>query len=157
MGRIAPNQVVGYQIAEEALMGNQPWSRFRDLVIAQGGDVSYIDHPEKLPSAQFVEIVNSPRSGYLSEINAQIVGESVVFLGGGRARKNDLIDSAVGLEVHHKVGNFVDSGEPLFTIHANKSTHISDLRNQLLSAHKWSDDPVEPLPLFYDVVTQENI
>ncbi len=89
------------------------------LVQAQGGDVSFVDDPDKLPSAKIVEVVNAPQTGYLVQVDARRVGEAAVALGAGRAKKSDAVDHAVGFIVHHKVGDKVEAGEPLFTIHAN--------------------------------------
>ncbi len=152
LGKVAKNEAAARQIAETALRDGSAWARFRELVIAQEGDVSYIDHPEKLPLARYIEEVKTQRSGYLSQINARIIGETAVELGGGRAQKGDPIDHAVGIIVHHKVGNFVETGQTLFTIHANDDALLKKARESLLSAHLWSDDPVESLPLFYGVV-----
>jgi pyrimidine-nucleoside phosphorylase len=75
-----------------------------------------------------------------------------VELGAGRARKGDTIDHAVGIMVHRKVGDRVEQGEPLFTIHANDSDKADSAVIKTLSAYQWSDKPVKPLPLFYGVV-----
>jgi pyrimidine-nucleoside phosphorylase len=140
------------QIAEETIKNGSAWEKFRQLVIAQGGDVSYVDQPEKLPRAEIIETVIAPRGGYLSGIHARIVGETAVMLGAGRAAKEDPIDHAVGIIVHCKVGDKVKEGEPLFTIHANSQSALDQVRQALLDAHSWSDKPVKPLPLFYGVV-----
>lgn len=152
LGGIASNEKDARLMAQAAIDDARAWSRFRDLVTAQGGDVSYIDQPDKLPSAQFIETALSPQSGYLSEIHARIVGETAVELGGGRAKKGDPIDHAVGIVVHHKVGDQISKGDPLFTVHANDEDKLAKAKRELLAAHKWSTDPVEPLPLFYGIV-----
>ena len=151
LGSVASAKEDGLQKSETAIRDGRAWARFRDLVVAQGGDVSFVDHPEKLPRAQFVETVLSPHTGYLRQINARMIGETAVELG-GRAKKGDLIDHAVGIIVHHKVGNRTTTGQPLFTIHANDNNRLKEAREKVLSAHKWSDGPVESLPLFYGVV-----
>lgn len=140
------------QMAEEAIQERRAWEKFRTLVKAQGGDVEQVDHPELLPQAKYIEAVKSPKSGYLSQVDAQRVGETALFLGAGRAKKGDPIDHAVGIEVLRKVGDFVALGEPLFVIHANHSDHVAVAGEQLLTACQWSDQPVKPLPLFYGVV-----
>jgi pyrimidine-nucleoside phosphorylase len=99
-----------------------------------------------------VETVPAPRSGYLSGIQARIVGEMAVLLGAGRSKKGEEIDHRVGILIHHKVGDRVEQGEPLFTIHANDQDRLSQAREELLRAHSWSDARVGPLPLFYGVV-----
>jgi pyrimidine-nucleoside phosphorylase len=152
LGEVAENEEDARLKAEAAIDDGRAWARFRDLVSAQGGDVSYVDQPEKLPKADLIECISAPRSGYLHEINARIVGETSVELGGGRAKKGDPIDHAVGVVLHHKVADHVEEGEPLFTIHANDVTRLKEAREQLLAAHQWCTDPVDPLPLFYGVV-----
>jgi pyrimidine-nucleoside phosphorylase len=91
----------------------------------------------------------SPRNGYLAEVQARSVGEASVTLGAGRAKKSDTIDHAVGFLIHHKVGDQVRAGEPLFTIHANDEAKLTETREVVLDAHRFSDTPTEKLPLFY--------
>jgi pyrimidine-nucleoside phosphorylase len=153
LGDKAKSEKEAQQMVEETIKNGSAWERFRDLVIAQGGDVSYIDKPEKLPQAEIIETVTAPRGGYLSGIHARIVGETAVLLGAGRASKKDPIDHAVGIIVHRKVGDKVEEGESLITIHANSRDTLNQARQALLGAHSWSDEKVEPLPLFYGIVT----
>ena len=155
LGKIAVNLPEARFVAEKAINEGQAWERFRQLVIAQGGDVAYIDDPERLPKAAFVETVPAPRAGYLAQINARIVGETSVRLGAGRIKKGEAIDHAVGLEVLHSVGDYVEAGDALFIVHANHPSLLGEARQRVISAHQWSDDPVEPLPLFYGVVARE--
>jgi pyrimidine-nucleoside phosphorylase len=78
------------------------------------------------------------------------VGEASVTLGAGRAKKSDAVDHAVGFIIHKKVGDQVQKGEPLFTIHANDESKLAEARDVVLAAHSFSDTVVPPLPLFYD-------
>jgi pyrimidine-nucleoside phosphorylase len=78
------------------------------------------------------------------------VGEAAVVLGAGRARKSDPVDHAVGFLIHHKVGDFVEKGDPLFTIHANDRAKMEEVGAVVLAAHQFSDEPLERLPLFYE-------
>ncbi len=152
LGSQAANEDASRRMAEAALDERQAWEKFRHLVVAQSGDVSFVDEPHKLPQASLVESVPAPRSGYLEGIHAQIVGETSVMLGAGREKKSDSIDHAVGILIHHKVGDHVEKGEALFTLHANDPFLLAEANQRLLEAHTWQDDPVEPLPLFYGVV-----
>jgi len=152
LGGKASDEHEGRRLAEQALLDGRGWQMFRRLVQAQGGDVSYIEDPDLLPSASFIESVAAPRSGYLRQVHARIIGETVVALGGGRAEKGDSIDYGVGAIIHHKVGDRVEAGQPLFTIHANDARKLAEGRQRLLEAHSWSDEPVAPLSLFYGVI-----
>jgi pyrimidine-nucleoside phosphorylase len=152
LGGKAADEAQARRMSETALRDGRAWEKFRALVVAQGGDITTVDDPSRLPAAGLIETFNSPRSGYLSRVDARLVGETVVALGGGRAKKSDSIDYAVGVIVHHKVGERVEAGQPLFTVHANDKALMAQACQQLLQAHAWSDSPVEPLPLFYGVI-----
>ena len=153
LGGFAKDKSEAIPLLESALDDGRAWARFRDLVIAQKGDMSVVDDPDRFQKAALIEAVPAPRSGYLMEINALTIGESAVVLGAGRARKGDPIDHAVGFEIHHNVGDYVEVGQPLFTIHANDQEKLAEARQRLISAHKWSADPVDPLPLFYGTIS----
>jgi pyrimidine-nucleoside phosphorylase len=140
------------QKAEGTLKDGSALERFRRLVSAQGGDVGYVDNPDKFAKAEQIAEVPSPRSGFLKQIDAQIVGETSVDLGGGRAKKGDPIDHAVGIVIHHKVGDRVAKGEPLFTLHANDKAKLDAARERILKAHGWTTKKVKPLPHFYGTV-----
>ncbi|WKZ49276.1 MAG: thymidine phosphorylase [Anaerolineales bacterium] len=150
LGKRAKDLNDGRAQAEKAMADGLAFEKFRALVKAQGGDVSYVDDPSKFPLAKYVEVVESPLDGSLSQIGARSVGEASVILGGGRAKKSDAIDHAVGIVVHRKVGDKVNKGDPLFTIHANDESKLAEARAMILAAHKFSADDVQPLPLFYN-------
>ncbi len=150
VGERARNLGEGRSMAEKAIADGSALEKFRILVQAQGGDVSYVDDPDKLPKARIVEVVQAPRSGWLAEINARDVGEASVSLGAGRAKKSDAVDHAVGFIIHHKVGDRVEKGGPLFTIHANDEKRQIEARERVLAAHVFSGEPAPPLPLFYE-------
>lgn len=152
LGGKASSPEAGRALAAKALDGGAAWQKFRALVRAQGGDLKYVDEPDLLPKASFITPVSSRREGYLKEVNARVVGETAVLLGAGRLKKGDPIDHAVGIEVLHKVGDRVEVGEPLFRVHANSENLLSEASEKLLSGIAWSDEPVDPLPLFYGTV-----
>jgi pyrimidine-nucleoside phosphorylase len=150
LGKRARDLTEGRSIAERSIADGSAFEKLRVLVEAQGGDVAYIDNTSKFPRAEMIKVVDSPQSGYLAEIQARVVGEAAVALGAGRARKSDPVDHAVGFVIHHKVGDRVEKGEPLFTIHANDRERLDEAQAAVLSAHAFSEEPVERLPLFYD-------
>jgi pyrimidine-nucleoside phosphorylase len=150
LGKRAVDLSEGRAMAERSIADGSAYGKLRILVQAQGGDVAYIDDPSKFPRAVYIEDVKSPQSGYLSEIQARTVGEASVTLGAGRAKKSDPVDHAVGFVIHHKVGDRVEVGDSLFTIHANEKARLSEARDAVLGAHQFSETPVQKLPLFYN-------
>ena len=155
LGQRAQNLQAARQMAEEALQDGRALEFFRTLVRQQGGDVSYVDQPEKLPMANLVETVRAAHSGWLKTVHAREIGETAVELGAGRAKKGDPIDYGVGIIVHHKVGDRLEMGDPLFTIYASDASRMAAARQRLQAAIEWSDTACEPLPLFYGVVEQQ--
>ncbi len=150
LGQCASDLESGRRMAESAIASGKAYKKFRVLVNAQGGDVSYVDNPQKFPSAKYVEVVNADRSGYLSQVHARVIGEAAVLLGAGRAKKSDPVDHTVGFIVHRKVGDYVDQDQPLITIYANDEAKLVEAKGSVRSAFGWSGSPVSPLPLFYE-------
>ena len=150
LGRRAETLEVGERLAEAAIANGRALEMLRVLVRAQGGDVSFVDEPARFERARLVEEVASPREGYLAGVDARAIGEAAVSLGAGRVRKEDPIDHSVGLVIHHKVGDRLRAGEPMFAVHANNEATLEKVRETVLRAHTFSDAAVPPLPLFYD-------
>ncbi|MDO9547203.1 MAG: pyrimidine-nucleoside phosphorylase [Pelolinea sp.] len=153
LGKKAENLEKAKKLAINTLENGTAWEKFRELVITQKGDVSYIDNPEKLPTAPIMLEMKADRSGYISEVHARTIGETSLDLGAGRAKKTDKIDPAVGIIVHIKVGEKVDEGIILFTIYANDPDKAKEAQDRLKECVAFSITPCDPLPLFYGVIT----
>jgi pyrimidine-nucleoside phosphorylase len=142
----------GRTLAQKALDEGEALERFRALVSAQGGDVNYVDNPELLPSAAYVDTCYAERSGWVHQVHARNIGETAVALGAGRSKKGDPIDHAVGIQVYVKVGERVDAGDPLFAIHAANQEGLESALQSVKAAVALGENPVDPLPLVYGVV-----
>lgn len=154
LGGIVSTVEEGHRLAAEKLQDGTAWGKFYALVSAQGGDTAYIESPERLPQSDLQQTVKANHSGYIKELNAKIIGETVVALGGGRAIKGDQIDYGVGVEVLHKVGDQIEAGETLYRVHASNSTSMAVACQSLGAACIIQEDPVHALPLFYGVITK---
>lgn len=152
-GRVA-DSTEGVELAAQAIADGSAWRKFRALIAAQGGDVRFVDEPDRLPRAPIVEPIPAPTDGYLQKVDAAQVGMAVVDLGGGREKKGDPIDHSVGVIVHYKVGDRVQKGTPLCTIHASDRVRLERAKVRLLQAHTIGPEPVPPLPLFYKKIAQ---
>jgi pyrimidine-nucleoside phosphorylase len=152
LGDVVQDAEEGRAEATKALENGEAWEKFKQLVAVQGGDISYIEDPERLPKASLIEPVGSPRDGFLSKVDARIVGETACTLGAGRAKKSDDIDPAVGIEVLCNVGDKVEQGQVVFRVHANQAEKLVEAKQRLLTALDISESPVEPLPYFYGVI-----
>jgi pyrimidine-nucleoside phosphorylase len=143
-------------LLERQLANGEALAKFRQLVEAQGGDVRMVDDPAKLPQARIAETFSASRAGYIAQMAAEEIAMAAFELGAGREKKGDPIDLAVGVKVHVKVGDQVQSGAPLVTIYANDETKLPACRAHLERAIAYSASPVEPLPLLYDTIYGES-
>jgi pyrimidine-nucleoside phosphorylase len=139
-------------MVENACKSGQAMHKFRQMVAAQGGDLAMVDNPERLPQAPIIETVTSPRTGFVSTIDAGQIGWSCLQLGAGRQVKSDEIDLAVGMIIPTKVGDFVQEGDALGTVYARDRGTSNVAQEQLLNAFQWSEAEVPPLPLFYETI-----
>jgi pyrimidine-nucleoside phosphorylase len=144
LAEIARDEEEGRRLAQGALDSGRALDKFRQFVAAQGGDPRQIDDPDLLPRARWVEPLLSSRSGYLAAIDAREVGLAMLDLGGGRAKKGDPIDHAVGVVLSAKVGDWVERDQPLLVIHANDAVRLQEARARLLRAYAWSERPASP-------------
>ncbi len=139
----------GVQLATATIADGRAWEKFRQLIIAQGGNVRYVDDPAHFPKAALIETVSSPQGGYLATMRADAIGMAALALGGGREKKGDPLDHQVGIVLHCKVGDRVEAGAPLFTVHANAAAKRDEAIRRVLRALTFSAGEVPPLPLFY--------
>lgn len=155
LGQRAETKSEAWKMVEDSLDSGSGLEYLRRLVAVQGGDVSFIDRPEKLPEAPIKKVITAPNSGYIHEVHARTVGETAVVLGAGRSKKGDAIDPAVGIIVKVKVGDRVDKDQPLFEIHARDETSLAQAEEKLGTAIKIGESIKKPLPLFYGTVSSD--
>ncbi|HEX3730803.1 MAG TPA: thymidine phosphorylase, partial [Opitutaceae bacterium] len=106
-------------------------AKFREIVAAQGGDASMVDDPARLPAARWREPVRAAAAGFVQDVDARAVALAALRLGAGRARAEDRIDPAVGIADLVKIGERVEAGAPLATIHANDPAALAEARKMI--------------------------
>jgi pyrimidine-nucleoside phosphorylase/thymidine phosphorylase len=115
----------GRELAEQMISSGKALAKFREIIQLQGGNAAVLDDPSLLPQAQHKAEIKSQTSGYVSAIMSEQIGIAGVLLGGGRAKKEDAVDPAVGMMVHKKIGDCVSVGDTLCTVHYNSSERFS--------------------------------
>lgn len=138
--------------ARQVIADGSALAKLRAFVEAQGGDPSFIDHPEKLDVAPDCTEITAPQAGYLSRLDALSVGRAVLALGGGRERKGEPIDHGVGVEVLKKPAEAVQSGEVLARIYHRNGYGLEVAQQFLSTAFELSATPVEAPPLILERV-----
>ena len=143
----------GRSLAERMIATGQAREKLRQNIKLQGGDPRVIDEPNRLPKARFQVDGPSVVSGHISGTNCEQFGIALAILGGGREKKEDAIDHAVGLEFHKRIGDRVEKGEALATIHYNDATRLAEAQH-LISANYFISQEVsrEKRPLIRRVL-----
>lgn len=141
----------GKELLQSKIDNGEALEKFRQMIDAQEGDSSVIDHPEKLVQAKYQIPLSATQDGVLSEWIANEVGEAAMMLGAGRETLEDTIDPSVGIILHAKVGDKVTKGQTLLTIHSNRE-NIDDVMAKLQQVYTISTAAEAPT-LIHKVIT----
>jgi pyrimidine-nucleoside phosphorylase len=140
----------GRSAAATAMDSGKALEAFRAMVEAQGGDPRVVDDPwAVLPTAPVRRPIEADRAGHLAAVDAEALGRASTDLGAGRKKKGDPIDPAVGIVFRPKIGDRLETGEEIGTIHARDEAAARECIARVLSALTLSDRPVEPPPLVH--------
>ncbi len=137
---------------KEVIRNGKALEKFKEFIANQGGDASVVDHPERLPQAQYLIEVPAKQDGMVAEIVADEIGTAAMLLGAGRATKESEIDLAVGLMLNKKVGDAVQKGDSLVTIHANRED-VDQVIEKIYANIRIADHAEAPV-LIYGTVTE---
>ena len=139
--KIVKNEEEGRQKLIEVIHNGKALEKLCEMVKYQGGDESYILHPEKFELAKHIIPIISNKDGYIKQIVALKIGESSMKLGGGRETFEDVIDMAAGIVLNKKVGDKVNVGDILCYAHTNKE-NVDDILNEIHEAFEIVDEVV---------------
>jgi pyrimidine-nucleoside phosphorylase len=148
---IADSQEQARTLLEEAIASGAALRKFKTFLAAQGGDATVVDEPWRLPTAAYTFEVPARSPGYVSNIAAEKMGLAAMLLGAGRATKESSIDLAVGIVLHKKVGDSVEAGQSLATIHANGES-VQEAIDKIYESIRIQENPVTPPPLLVGLV-----
>ena len=135
-----------------AIENGTAYAKMKEWITAQGGDVRVIDDSTLLPTASILHEVKAPCNGYISHMDAELIGTSASLLGAGRIEKDDTIDYAAGIVLSKKTGDHVKAGETLAVLHTSDKGKLFDAERKFLSAFTYSDAPIALEPTIYDVL-----
>lgn len=140
------------KMLEDAISSKKALHTLEAMVKEQGGDSDYILYPEKFTVAEHIFDVYAPEAGYIEDLEALTLGLVSMRLGGGRETVTDEIDHSVGLILHKKIGDYVEQGEPLVTVHDN-GKWTQERKEELLSAFHFNKEKVEK-PILIDEIME---
>jgi pyrimidine-nucleoside phosphorylase len=131
----------GRRLAETMIANGQAKQKFKHAIRLQGGDERVVDEPQRLPKPRSQLDVPSLSTGYISGTNCEKFGIALAILGGGREKKEDTIDHAVGLQFHKRIGDHVEKGESLATISYNADTRLAEAKTLIAENYFVAQEP----------------
>ena len=141
LGGAADTVAQGKLDAEQLIASGKALEKFRQMVALQRGDTRVLDDPRQLPRAKYMQDVTSPKDGYIAAMDCEAVGTACVVLGGGREKKEDAVDPAVGIVLRRKIGDRIAAGELLCTVHSNSEARAIRATKLLLESYQITDAP----------------
>ncbi len=153
LGERTGNVEDGRALAKEMIANGKAKEKFKEGIRLQGGDERVVENPGLLPQARLRREVVSASAGFITGTNCEELGIALAMLGGGREKKEDSIDHAVGLEFHKRIGDRIEKGEPLATIHYNSGAKLEEAKSLITSSYQIGDaGPAEKRPLIRKII-----
>ncbi|MFQ5694539.1 MAG: thymidine phosphorylase [Terriglobia bacterium] len=143
----------GRKLYDQMIHSGKAAEKFKQIIAQQGGDARVVDEPGRLPRAREREELRATENGYLVKVETERLGWAAMALGAGRQRVEDSIDPAVGLVFHKKIGDRVEQGEALATLHYNQREKLAEARPWLEGAFAVAPEPVSPPRLIHKTLT----
>ncbi len=153
LGKIVKTLEEARELAQSKLLDGSGFQKFKDVIAAQGGNPQVLDRFDLLPNATGAQEITTARGGYVSAIDAELIGQASSMIGAGRNTKEDSIDPAVGVILEVKVGQKIDSGSILCRIYYTGDEHLEEAAALVEDAFKISQQPVEERDLILEVVS----
>lgn len=142
----------GKEEAREALESGRAFAKFRDMVQTQGGDVRYIDEPERFEKAEVTEELTAQADGYIVKMNTEGFGIAAGMLGAGRETKESTIDNSAGILVKKKTGEYVKKGDVLAVCCGSRPEQVTRALAYLQDCIVIGPQQPEPLKLIVDII-----
>ncbi len=153
LGGVAPDLAAARDRVEAAVADGRGLAKLEEIVRAQGGDPAVLHDPGRLPRAPRTWDLGAAAEGFVAAMDAEAVGLAAVALGAGRSRVEDRVDPAVGIVVHKKLGDRVERGEPLCTVHEGAGSEPRErIAARLARAWTLAAAPPRPRPLVLERV-----
>jgi pyrimidine-nucleoside phosphorylase len=147
LGRVADDLPAATQTVRRAIASGAGLERFRQIIELQGGDPRVVDDYQRLPHVADRHIVTAGRDGFVTALNAELVGRASVALGAGRDRVEDPVDPAVGIMVIAKPGEAVRAGAPVLELHFRDRARLEAAMRLANQAIAIGDGPPAPARL----------
>ena len=153
LGKITKTLEDAREVAQAKLLDGSGYRKLKEVITAQGGNAQVLDRFELLPNATGAQEITTSRGGYISTIDAELIGQASAMIGAGRNTKEDSIDPAVGVILEVKVAQKIEAGSILCRIYYTSEEHLEEAAELVEDAFKISQQPVEERDLILEVVS----
>lgn len=154
---VSSNEEHAREAQLQALRSGAGLRKLKEMISAQGGDARVCDDTALLPTARYIVPVTCEQDGYVAHMDTTQIGCVAQSLGAGRVKKEDVIDSAVGLVMAVRIGEHVKQGDALAYLHMNKKDNETLAAQQLREAIVIQKDKPSLARLVYATVTREGV
>ena len=153
LGKITKTLDEARELAQSKLLDGSGYRKFKEVITAQGGNPQVLDRFDLLPNATGVREISTTRGGYVSAIDAELIGQASAMIGAGRNTKEDSIDPAVGVILEVKVGQKIEPGSILCRLYHTSDTSLEEAGDLVEDAFRISQHAVEERELILEVVS----
>lgn len=153
LGKIVPTIEEAREIAQRKLVDGSAYKKLKEVIKAQGGDPTVLDKFELLPNATGARDIVTTRGGYVSAVDAQVIGAASTLIGAGRNTKEDQIDHAVGVILEVKVGQKIDPGTILCRLYYRDEANVEEAADLVEDAFRISNSAPEEREIILEVVS----
>ena len=141
-----------YNLAKNTIEDGTAFSKFRELVIAQGGNIDLIDNPDLFKKSKYIVEVKANAEGYINNMNTSKIGRVSCMLGAGRERKEDIIDYSAGIELVKKTGDYINVGDTIAKLYTSKQETIEEAKMLYLNSIEVSNNKPDKKPMVYKII-----
>ena len=140
------------KLVKESISNGIALNKFRELVVAQNGNIELIDNPKLFKKSKYIEEVKADKTGYIVKMKTDEIGKVSGILGAGREDKEDIIDYTAGIVLTKKTGDFVNKGDTIALLHTSKKEKLEEAKQKYISSIEISMQKPESKPMVYKII-----
>jgi len=153
LGKITKTLDEAREMAQSRLLDGSGYRKFKEVIAAQGGNPQVLDRFELLPNATGAREISTTRGGYVSAIDAELIGQASSMIGAGRNTKEDSVDPAVGVILEVKVGQKIEPGTILCRLYHTSDNNLEEAAELVEDAFRIAQQPSDERDLILEVVS----
>jgi pyrimidine-nucleoside phosphorylase len=157
LGGKADSFEAGERQSRKMITTGKAWEKFLEMVKAQGGDISYLEHPEKYKASTENQEFHADKDGHIEAMDAYQIGMASVLLGAGRQAVEDSIDPVAGIILHKKTGDTVRKGDAIMTLFADKPDKIEAGMSRIKNSVYYTERKPENRPLILNYMDKTTV